>query len=121
MGWNSRLDELQAAILRVKLGHAAAGKEARRRIAARYGAALAGCPLVLPREPAGARHVFHQYTVRTPRRDALAQHLAPAGPVGKPHPFAIRRPARACLPPRPGGSTNARIGSLAEGEPECES
>ncbi len=79
LGWNSRLDELQAAILRVKLGHAAAWTEARRRIAARYGAALAGCPLVLPREPAGARHVFHQYTVRTPRRDALAKHLAAAG------------------------------------------
>ena len=81
LGWNSRLDELQAAILRVKLRHTAAWTEARRRIAARYSAALAGCPLVLPRESAGARHVFHQYTVRTPRRDALAKHLAAAGVV----------------------------------------
>jgi dTDP-4-amino-4,6-dideoxygalactose transaminase len=79
LGWNSRLDELQAAILRVKLAHAAAWTEARRRVAARYTAGLAGCPLTLPVEPAGSTHVFHQYTIRTPRRDALAKHLAAAG------------------------------------------
>jgi dTDP-4-amino-4,6-dideoxygalactose transaminase len=79
LGGNSRLDELQAAILRVKLRHAAAWTEARRGIAARYTAGLRGLPLTLPAEPAGARHVFHQYTIRTPRRDALAKHLAGAG------------------------------------------
>ncbi len=79
LGWNSRLDELQAAILRVKLRHAEAWTEARRRIAAGYAAGLRGCPLTLPAEPAGARHAFHQYTIRTPRRDALAKHLAAAG------------------------------------------
>ncbi len=79
LGWSSRLDELQAAILRVKLRHAAAWTEARRRIATRYTAALTGLPLGLPAEPTGARHVFHQYTIRTPRRDALAKHLAAAG------------------------------------------
>jgi UDP-N-acetyl-3-dehydro-alpha-D-glucosamine 3-aminotranferase len=79
LGGNSRLDELQAAILRVKLRHAAAWTEARRGIAARYTAALRGLPLGLPAEPAGTRHVFHQYTIRTPRRDALAKHLAGAG------------------------------------------
>ena len=79
LGWASRLDELQAAILRVKLRHLPAWTEARRRIARRYAAGLAGCPLALPPEPPGARHVFHQFTVRTPRRDALAKHLAVAG------------------------------------------
>jgi dTDP-4-amino-4,6-dideoxygalactose transaminase len=79
LGWNSRTDELQAAILRVKLRHAPAWTESRRRIAARYAAALAGLPLRLPHEPPGTRHVFHQYTIRTPRRDALAKHLAAAG------------------------------------------
>lgn len=78
LGWNSRLDELQAAILRVKLRHAAAWTEARRRLAMRYAAGLAGYPVTLPEEPPGARHAFHQYTIRTPRRDALAKHLAAA-------------------------------------------
>ena len=78
LGWTSRLDELQAAILRVKLRHLPAWTEARRRLAARYAAGLAGCPVALPPDPAGARHVYHQYTIRTPRRDALAKHLAAA-------------------------------------------
>ncbi len=71
-GRNSRLDEMQAAILRVKLPHLEAGNERRRAIAARYTAQLAGLPLRLP--VAGSVEVkpaFHQYTVRTPQRDAL--------------------------------------------------
>ncbi len=79
LGWASRLDELQAAVLRVKLRHLPAWTEARRRIAARYSAGLAGYPLCLPVEPPGARHVFHQYTIRTRHRDALARALAAAG------------------------------------------
>jgi UDP-N-acetyl-3-dehydro-alpha-D-glucosamine 3-aminotranferase len=79
LGWTSRLDELQAAILRVKLRHLEAWTAARRRIALRYTEGLAGLPLGLPSERPGARHVYHQYTVRTPRRDALARHLADAG------------------------------------------
>ena len=79
LAWTSRLDELQAAILRVKLRHHAEWTEARRRIAARYCAGLAGCPVALPANPPEARHVFHQHTIRTPRRDALATHLAEAG------------------------------------------
>jgi dTDP-4-amino-4,6-dideoxygalactose transaminase len=90
LGWNSRMDELQAAVLRVKLRHAPAWTEARRRIADRYAAGLAGCPVTLPCEPPGSRHVFHQFTIRTPRRDALAKHLAAAG-IGTachyPHPI----------------------------------
>jgi dTDP-4-amino-4,6-dideoxygalactose transaminase len=79
LGWTGRLDELQAAILRVKLRHLPEWTQARRALAARYGAGLAGLPLILPAERPGATHVFHQYTLRTPRRDALAKHLAAAG------------------------------------------
>ncbi len=75
LGWTARLDELQAAILRVKLRHLPAWTLARQAVAARYNEGLAGLPLVLPAERPGATHVFHQYTVRTPRRDALAAHL----------------------------------------------
>jgi dTDP-4-amino-4,6-dideoxygalactose transaminase len=78
-GWTCRLDEIQAAILRVKLRHVPAWTEGRRRIAARYATGLAGCPVRLPQDPWAARHVFHQYTIRTGRRDALAKHLAAAG------------------------------------------
>ena len=79
LGWTARLDELQAAILRVKLRHLPAWTLARQAVAARYNDGLAGLPLVLPAERPGATHVFHQYTVRTHRRDALAAHLAAAG------------------------------------------
>jgi UDP-N-acetyl-3-dehydro-alpha-D-glucosamine 3-aminotranferase len=79
LGWTARLDELQAAILRVKLRHLPAWTLARQAVAARYNDALAALPLVLPAERPGATHVFHQYTIRTHRRDALAAHLAAAG------------------------------------------
>ena len=78
LGWTSRLDEMQAAILRVKHRHLADWTEARRRVAARYTAGLGGLPIALPPELPGTRHVYHQYTIRTERRDALAQHLAGA-------------------------------------------
>lgn len=79
IGINSRLDELQAAILEVKLKHVDEWNEARRRHAALYAKELAGLPLELPVEPEGTKHVYHLYTVRTPKRDALAQHLADRG------------------------------------------
>jgi dTDP-4-amino-4,6-dideoxygalactose transaminase len=79
LGYCSRLDEVQAAILRVKLRHLDAWTAARRRLAARYHQALAGLPLGLPAEDARAHHVYHAYTVRHPRRDALAGALADLG------------------------------------------
>lgn len=79
LGWNSRLDELQAAILRVKLRHVPAWVGARRRLARAYEALLGGLPLTLPGDRPPARHAFHQYTVRTSRRDELAKRLAAAG------------------------------------------
>lgn len=74
-GWNSRLDELQAAILRVKLRSLDSDNASRRRIAARYSEALKGCDLVLPSCYANAEHVYHLYVVRSRQRDALQKHL----------------------------------------------
>ena len=74
-GGNSRLDELQAAILRVKLPHLDRDNDARRRIADVYRAGLAGSGLELPTEREGARHVYHLFVVRSPKRDELADAL----------------------------------------------
>jgi dTDP-4-amino-4,6-dideoxygalactose transaminase len=79
LGWCSRLDELQAVILRVKLARLPGWIEARRRIAARYREALAGLPLALPADRPEARHVYSLFTVRHPRRDAFARALADRG------------------------------------------
>jgi dTDP-4-amino-4,6-dideoxygalactose transaminase len=74
-GRNERLDELQAAMLRVKLRHLDAWNGRRRAHAARYREALADAALALPVERAGAHHVYHQFVVRCERRDALRAHL----------------------------------------------
>jgi dTDP-4-amino-4,6-dideoxygalactose transaminase len=78
-GVNSRLDELQAAILAAKLPALDAENARRAAIAARYDAGLAGKGLVLPARRPGASHVFHQYVVRSPERDALRERLKAAG------------------------------------------
>jgi dTDP-4-amino-4,6-dideoxygalactose transaminase len=76
-GLNSRLDEIQAAILRVKLAHLAEWQQARQQRAAEYSELLAGIPgVTTPSVPAGSEHVFHQYTIRVAHRDALQQFLA---------------------------------------------
>jgi dTDP-4-amino-4,6-dideoxygalactose transaminase len=75
-GWNSRLDEIQAAILRVKLRHLSDWQKARQAHAAAYSKLLLGIPGVAPPlVPEGFEHVFHQYTIRVERRDALVQLL----------------------------------------------
>jgi len=79
-GMNSRLDEIQAAILRVKLGHLAKWNEARRRIAAQYREALTGLPeIMVPFESANAEHVYHQFTIREVNRDEVQKFLAERG------------------------------------------
>lgn len=75
LGFNSRLDEVQAAVLRVKLKRLDGWTAARRRIAASYAQHLAEVPVKIPREASGARHVFHQYTVRLRHRDAVKDRL----------------------------------------------
>jgi dTDP-4-amino-4,6-dideoxygalactose transaminase len=78
-GRNSRLDELQAAILRVKLRHLDAGNAVRRTLANRYLERLAGSSLRLPAAAAEVEPVWHQFTIRTPNRDALRARLAECG------------------------------------------
>ena len=80
LGTNSRLDSLQAAILRVKLRYLERWNDERAERAAAYTEALAGTPgVVTPREREGARSAWHLYTVRAPGRDALAEHLRSRG------------------------------------------
>jgi len=78
-GINSRLDEIQAAILRVKLRHLGAWTERRRAIAAQYSEALQGLGLGLPVERPGARAVWHLYVVRHPARERILAGLAERG------------------------------------------
>jgi dTDP-4-amino-4,6-dideoxygalactose transaminase len=79
-GYNSRLDELQAAFLRVKLAKLDEWNERRRIVAARYDDRLAGIPdLVLPRAPQWAEPVWHLYVVQTKRRAELMKALDAAG------------------------------------------
>jgi dTDP-4-amino-4,6-dideoxygalactose transaminase len=79
LGVNSRLDELQAALLRVKLPHLDAWNDARRARAERYLAELAGVDLILPVVTEGIEPVWHQFVVRTGDRDALRRRLAEQG------------------------------------------
>lgn len=78
-GVNSRLDELQAAILRVKLHRLDADNDARRAHAERYTRALRDTPLLLPVERPGVRHVYHLYVVRSAARDELQRKARAAG------------------------------------------
>lgn len=78
-GENSRLDEMQAAILRARLPHLDADNARRRHLAARYDALLADTGLTLPQSRPQATPVCHQYVVRTPERDALRAYLQAEG------------------------------------------
>jgi dTDP-4-amino-4,6-dideoxygalactose transaminase len=78
-GWNSRLDELQAAVLRVKLRDLDAANGRRARIAAMYDTVLDGCDITLPRRGADRDHVYHLYVIRCGERDALQAHLKREG------------------------------------------
>jgi dTDP-4-amino-4,6-dideoxygalactose transaminase len=90
LGWNARMDGFQGAILSVKLKYIDGWNEARRAVAARYDALFRAAGLaesgpypdrgvVLPCEASGARHVWHQYVIRTGRRDALGEFLNARG------------------------------------------
>ncbi|NPV05229.1 MAG: DegT/DnrJ/EryC1/StrS family aminotransferase [Syntrophaceae bacterium] len=79
LGYNSRLDEIQAAIVRVKLRHIDAFNEGRRRAAALYGTHIRRAGTALPFEAPDCRHVYHQFTLLTDERDRLQEALAAAG------------------------------------------
>jgi dTDP-4-amino-4,6-dideoxygalactose transaminase len=78
-GYNFRLEEIQAAVLRVKLRHIESWTEARRLHAHRYAEVLAMAPVSTPHERSYARHVYHVYAVRTAARKALQQFLKERG------------------------------------------
>jgi dTDP-4-amino-4,6-dideoxygalactose transaminase len=78
-GFNSRLDELQAALLRVKLSRLERWNARRAAIASRYLEALRPARLLLPHVPAWAEPSWHLFVVRTPRRAELQEHLRRAG------------------------------------------
>lgn len=78
-GVNSRLDPVQAAVLRVKLGVLDEWTERRRSVAAAYSGGLAECGLILPYVPDWADPAWHLYVVRTSDRDGLQAHMTEAG------------------------------------------
>ena len=75
VGYNSRLDTLQAAALAVKLKHLESWTEGRRKKAARYNQLLSGLPVETPYEPDYNYHIYHQYTLAAPKRDELRKFL----------------------------------------------
>jgi len=79
IGMNARLDELQAVVLRVKLKHLGAWNDARRSHAAMFKKLLADTPVTLPVEDTGAKHVYHLYVIRAPKRDELQAYLKDQG------------------------------------------
>ena len=82
LGYNSRLDEIQAAILRVKLPYIDEWNDKRRKVAATYNELLAGtAEVVTPKEDPAVKHVFHQYTIRilNGKRDQVKQHMDGVG------------------------------------------
>ncbi len=104
-GCNTRLDNIQAAILRVKLRHLDRWNETRRLLADRYRELLETSALVLPAKLLDVEHVHHLFVVRCPDRDALAKHLAEQGiATGMHYPIPIHhQPALKgrCLIPGP--------------------
>jgi len=85
LGFNSRLDTIQAAVLRVKLKHLEDWNARRRRVAYRYAELLAGGSLVLPVEKPEVRHVYHLYVVQHEERDGLLASLRGRGVFGGIH------------------------------------
>jgi dTDP-4-amino-4,6-dideoxygalactose transaminase len=112
MGYNSRLDDIHAAVLSVKLRHITKWTDRRRVIASRYTKGLQGTSLKLPYEPPGYRHVYHLYVVETPKRDSLEKFLIEAGVDAKLHyPIAIHEQE---------GYPWGQLAEIRGGVPNCE-
>jgi len=105
-GQNSRLDSIQAAVLRVKLAELDRWIDRRREIAAIYNEAFAGLDLVLPQETAEEFSVYYHYSVFSEARDAFQAHLNAAGIDARMHysvPIHLQPPAReTCRLPKGG-------------------
>jgi dTDP-4-amino-4,6-dideoxygalactose transaminase len=115
LGVNSRLDELQAAILRVKLRQLDEWNAKRRAHAATYGQLLAGLPIGLPVTRPGATHVYHLYVIRLRDRDRVRHALADRGvSTGVHYPIPIHRQAAF------EGGTGFIAGDLSVAEGLCE-
>ncbi|MDE2228182.1 MAG: DegT/DnrJ/EryC1/StrS family aminotransferase [Alphaproteobacteria bacterium] len=110
-GMNSRLDPIQAAVLRVKLTGLDRANARRAALAARYDRGLANADLGLPQLRPGATHVFHQYVVRAKRRDDLRAALDRAG-IGT----AVHYPMPVHLQPAYAGRVALDPGGLGESE-----
>jgi dTDP-3-amino-3,4,6-trideoxy-alpha-D-glucose transaminase len=108
VGGNLRMDEVQAAVLRLRLPRLDAGNARRREIAARYGELLGGCPLRLPSARAGCEPVHHLYPVRTARRDALREHLTRDG-VGTGIHYPVPAHRQPALRGRPHRCTSQKV------------
>jgi dTDP-4-amino-4,6-dideoxygalactose transaminase len=91
-GGNSRLDEIQAAILRYRLAKLNERNKKRQGVANLYNEAFIDLPLTLPNEIAGTTHVYHQYVIESDERDALKEHLANGGVIAALHyPLAVHQ------------------------------
>lgn len=96
-GYNSRLDEVQAAVLRVKLRHIDKWNESRRRLANWYAERLSDLGITAPYEAPYARHVYHLYVIRVMKRDRVRQYLKEAGiasGIYYPQPLHLTKPFR---------------------------
>ncbi len=100
LGFNSRLDEIQAAALRIKLNYLPAWNGRRRSLAGAYDRGLRGMGAKVPAVRAGVEHVYHQYVLQTPQREALRDFLGQRG-IGTSIHYSIplhRQPVLARLP-----------------------
>ncbi len=113
-GYNSRLDELQAAVLRVKLNHLDEDNQYRQFVAGTYDSAFAGSNSGAPQSAQGITHVYHQYVITNPRRDALREHLKECG-IGT----AIHYPMPVHLQPAYSGRLICQKGGLPLTEELC--
>lgn len=98
LGYNSRLDEIQAAILRVKLKHVDRWNTQRRKIVAKYNENLGKSGVVIPVESPNREHVYHLYVIRNKKRDALKAYLNEHGIASEvyyPQPLHLTKPCRA--------------------------
>lgn len=113
LGCNSRLDEIQAAVLRVKLRQLDTWNEERRAIASRYDTLLAALPVTTPKVPEWATPVWHLYVIRSPHRDALQAHLQSHGIQTVIH-YPVPPHQQACYASQMSGSTHIVAEALCD-------